>query len=413
MQPEVRVAGDAAQTASVDAAPSLVSGAEAAVGGLQTLLKVEADLRSADSVGALAHLVANEVRKLSRARQVFVFQLRSPPDAAARLRSVRANLRPNLRAVSSVSTADGNAPLVQALGHALNKTARGQGLGDAITFDLYDALDGKAQRNLIRAYPLRSCAWVPCCTADGRVFAGLVLTREIAWRDDELVIASRLAGTAAHAWRALKPSVARPRRRHLKRGIWLASAIGVAALMAIPVPMSALAPFEIIARDAVVVAAPLDAVVARVEVRPNARVAAGQALLRFDDTTLRSRLEIAERELRVAQARLKRANQVAFGSMEGRRELAIARGERDVRAAELAFAHEMMERTVLRARDPAVAIFGDAKDLVGRPVKTGERLMELADPAKVQAEIFVPVADGGVLSSATGAKLFLDADPLN
>ncbi|MEM1306434.1 MAG: hypothetical protein AAGG99_02820, partial [Pseudomonadota bacterium] len=37
----------------------------------------------------------------------------------------------------------------------------------------------------------------------------------------------------------------------------------------------------------------------------------------------------------------------------------------------------------------------------------------LADPAKVQAEIFVPVADGGVLSSATDAKLFLDSDPLN
>ncbi|MEO1720477.1 MAG: HlyD family efflux transporter periplasmic adaptor subunit, partial [Pseudomonadota bacterium] len=224
---------------------------------------------------------------------------------------------------------------------------------------------------------------------------------------------TRLTGTVGHAWRGLRPSIGRARRVTRKRIAIATATIALVALMFVPVPMSALAPFEIVARDPIIVTAPLDGVVKSVPVSPNASVDRGDVLVRFEDTELRSRLDVAQRELAVAEARLKRANQVAFQSVDGRRDLAIMRGERDIKAAELAFARELLDRSVIRANERRVAIYGSRKDLVGRPVKTGERLMELADPKHIQVEIFVPVADGGVLTDARQAKLFLDSDPLN
>ena len=58
-------------------------------------------------------------------------------------------------------------------------------------------------------------------------------------------------------------------------------------------------------------------------------------------------------------------------------------------------------------------IYSDRKDWIGRPVKTGERIMEIADVSKVVIRVDLPVAE--VISFYPGARvrLFLDSDPLN
>ncbi|MEL6873600.1 MAG: HlyD family efflux transporter periplasmic adaptor subunit, partial [Pseudomonadota bacterium] len=212
---------------------------------------------------------------------------------------------------------------------------------------------------------------------------------------------------------ALAPRKTALRRWSRGRIYRLSLAAAGAAAMLIPVPMTALAPFEIVPRDPLVVTAPLDGVIASVDVAPNAVVARGDRLITFDDTGLRSRNDIAERELRTADARLKRANQLAFHSAEGRRDLAIARAERDVRDAEFEYASLLLSRAVVRSDAAGRAVFNDRKDMIGRPVKTGERLMEIAKPDQVQARLYVPLSDGALITKGAEVRLFLDTDPLS
>ena len=79
---------------------------------------------------------------------------------------------------------------------------------------------------------------------------------------------------------------------------------GLAIFLLFPVRQSALAPAEIVALDAEIVAAPLDGVLKTIHVRPNQPVKRGEPLFSLDDTTLRNRLEVATKSVRVAEAEL-------------------------------------------------------------------------------------------------------------
>lgn len=389
---------------------------------LLELLKLERSIREVNTVAEVAHLVANDGRKLVRAGQAFVFQRRRG--------------RWRVLAVSSLSAPDRNAPLIAAMTACVEKLARDRtktrsktDSGDPASDDAKEcALDEMLQATQAGAgddatrradpadspalYPYANGLWLPLKSRGGRTFAGLLLARGVPWTEHEIVVGKRIVATMAHAWLALEPRAAAGAPRFNRRWIGAGIALLVAAVGAVPVPMSALAPFEIVPKDPFIVAAPMDGVIETVPIAPGAEVAPGTVLVTYADTVLRNRAEVTGRELTVAEARLKRAQQLAFGDMEGRRQLAIARAERDVRSAEHAYAQEMLAQTVVRSSLRGIAVFNDRKDLIGRPVKTGERLMNLAQDGEVVARIEMPVADVALLNIGADVKLFLDADPI-
>lgn len=184
-------------------------------------------------------------------------------------------------------------------------------------------------------------------------------------------------------------------------------------LLFVPVPMSALAPVEVAPREALIVTSGVEGVIRSVEVEPNAPIKSGQLLVSLSDTVLRNRAEIAEREVLVADTKLKKASQLAFVDARGRHDMAIARSELELKLAERDYARELLGRAEIRAERDGVAFFADKRDLVGRPVGVGEKLMEVADPARSEFRIDLPVADAIVLRDGARIKIFLDADPLN
>ena len=70
----------------------------------------------------------------------------------------------------------------------------------------------------------------------------------------------------------------------------------------IPVPMSALAPAEVVARDPALVAAPIDGVIADILQPAGALVEKDAPLVIFADVNLRNTFELAKRSKAVAQA---------------------------------------------------------------------------------------------------------------
>ena len=255
--------------------------------------------------------------------------------------------------------------------------------------------------------------WLPFKRRSGAVFAGMLLTREQTWSNDDTVVSTRLASAYAHAWRELTsvPRYASNPRR-MKRLGPLTLLAGAAALF-IPVSMTALAPVEVVAASPFVVAAPLDGVIDDVLVEPSAAVKRDQVLLRFSDTVLRNRAGTADREVIVAEAQLKKVSQSAFDDPRGRHELGVADAELALKKAERDFAKELLAKTVMLAPRDGIAVYPDRKTLIGKPVSAGERIMEIAEPAEVELRVDLAVEDAMALEKDSRVKVFLDVEPLS
>ena len=81
--------------------------------------------------------------------------------------------------------------------------------------------------------------------------------------------------------------------------------------------------------------------------------------------------------------------------------------------AERDYARDLLARAEVRAPRDGIAVFADAERWTGKPVQTGERLMELADPRQAELRIDLSVANAIRLAPEAEVQLFLDSDPLN
>lgn len=359
------------------------------------LLKIEADTRQADNVGELTFLIANETPKLSRARQVFVFTRKANQQRVA--------------AVSAIGKVERDSPRIRWIESVVAALAADVNLDEVREFTLPAYCPPGDEEH--KTFPYRFLTWVPFKLRDAHVFAGMLLAREVPWNKTDIIVITRLADTYSHAWSALTGERKLRRRVRLKP-LLAASLIAIVAAGFIPVPLTVLAPTEIVPIEPRIVAAPIDGVIEAIDVDPNTNVTAGQLLLRMSDTALRNELAVAEQEVNVAQAKLKQVTQGAIADPKLRGDLAVAGTELSLASAKRNYARDLLARTQVTAPESGVVIYTDKRDLIGRPVSTGERLMEVADPDKIQIRIDVPVADAIVVKQGASVRAFLDSDPL-
>jgi multidrug resistance efflux pump len=188
--------------------------------------------------------------------------------------------------------------------------------------------------------------------------------------------------------------------------------VAVIAAMFYPVPMTALAPMEVVPQGAFVVAAPIDGVIETIVPPPNSAVKKGDILVQYVDTVPRNELLVAEREVSVAEAKLRQFQQSSFVDETAKRELAAARAELKLKVAERDFAQDTYDKSQVRAARDGVAVYADRKEWVGKPVVTGQRILEIADADKVELRANLAVADVLDLKPGARVRVFLDGDPL-
>jgi hypothetical protein len=371
---------------------------DASLAAFAQLLKIEADARRAANERELSYLIANDTLGLVRARQVFVLG----QNAGTR--------QFQIRAVSSLALVDRNVPLLRWIEALVARLSDDVGLKRAQTFTLAAYTD--PGDSITSEYPFANMLWLPLWSRNEASTDGFLLSRDTPWLETDVKIAVRLAETYGHALlllRSPKPMF----RRKLPRSKLLAAILAAGLILAfVPVRMSALAPAEVGPRDAIIAAMPIDGIVERVLVNPNDAVVAGQPLVRLVNTVARNKLELAEREVAVAEARLEQASSLAFSDPKGRHDLGISHAELALRVAERNFARDMLDKSVIVADAGGIAIYSDKKDLEGKPLSTGDRLMQIAKPGIVELRIDLPVADSIVLEPGASVRAFLDSDPL-
>jgi hypothetical protein len=367
--------------------------------GLELLLKIEAEARRVADLKELNFLMVNESMKLSRARQVFLLV----GEAGGKWR---------VTGVSSVSHFDHKSAQVQWIEAIVKSLQADAGLAKLREFDLPGHTPPGDSHHA--TYPFKNMLWTPFLTRDGKLFAGLLAARDTPWAEADRIVLRRLSDTFAHAWLALaKPRI---QSRHLKvRPALLMAflATGACAAGTYPIPLTVLAPMEISSEILKTVAAPVDGIVDALLVDNNTPVEAGMPVIRMSDTALRNEEAVARGEYAKTKARLKRVVQAAIYDEKALREIAIVRSEAEVAKAKLDYASELLSRTTVKSPASGVAVYSDKRDWTGRPVQTGERVMDIADPSRPELRIFIPVRDAIAVQQGMRVRAFLDSDPLH
>lgn len=362
------------------------------------LLNLEREARKAATEAELGFLMVNGSRVAVQYRQALLL-LRSGPD------------KYRVISVSSLSAIDRNSTFIRWVERLAKEKLAGDNVGKVLSFDAKREAAGSDLD--ASSYPFSQIAMVPLQLRDGTVFGHLMFTREAPWEETSLVAAARLCETYSHAWEALTG----PTRvkKKLQSRSKLFAGIGVAMLLAgfFPVPLSVLAPAEVTASDPFVVAAPIDGTVENVGVDPNSFVKKGQLLFTYNDTELRNRLKLAGQAVSVAEARYQQSLRTSFADVSAKRELSIAQSELALKASEYDYAKDLLDKSQVRAKRSGLVIFADKESWTGRPVATGERIMRIADPAKVELKVDLPVADSIVLQNEASIQLYLDSAPLS
>jgi len=141
----------------------------------------------------------------------------------------------------------------------------------------------------------------------------------------------------------------RARMSPKKRNIFYGSIAALALIGLIPIPMTTLAPAEVVADSPFILSAEFDGVIKEILINPNAQVKAGDPLVQLDDVTLRNELILANKELQLAEVRKRMAGLRAFVDAESKRELAVADAEAKLATARRDYAQERLNKTILRA----------------------------------------------------------------
>ena len=364
---------------------------------------LEARARAADNVAELGFSIANDAYGLIEFRQALVFE---GGDADSRLLTVSGLARPTEDSPYLVWLRR-SWPWLRAQLEARPGWFEPSDQEAGMPADLLEGW-GEWWPAGVYAVPLRR--------RSGETLGWLCLLLEAPPQEFQQRALDQLAQTWSYCWEMLggKPQASWTSRwRKLSTRQRRLGALALVVLFLFPIRHTALAPAEVIALDAATVASPLDGVVKTIHVRPNQAVKAGQLLFSLDDTTLRNRLQVAEKSIGVADAELLATTQKAFDSPQSKGDLALLGGRAFEKRAELAAVQAQLERIDVVAAHAGVAVFGDPDDWLGRPVSTGERIMLLANPDKPGVLIHLPVADAMALEIGAPVKLFLTILPLS
>jgi hypothetical protein len=242
----------------------------------------------------------------------------------------------------------------------------------------------------------------------------LAFARDKPASEAELRLLGVLSEAYAHAWEA----VVRGRQIQLQdlrpsrsRMLALFGAVAIAALGFLPVPITVLAPAQVVARDSAILRSPIDAVVEEVLVAPNEPVVVGQPLIRFDGRRISSQLDAARLAVVAVESELQQTRQLSLSDPQARLRLPVLQGQLDQRLSEVQFLEQQLARLIVLAPTPGLALYENRSELVGRPITIGERLIEVADPNNIQVEIWLSLADAIALESKAPIRLFLNVDP--
>lgn len=362
-----------------------------------TLLQLENQARNAKNKTELIFIIANETVRLVKYHQAIVWQ--------TGLRGT-----PVIKTVSGVDNPDKTSPYINFCNKLLKSIHKASNQPQIID-----------QQNLpeslkkgVQEWGMGSLLHCPLTAPNGHKLGGILFKRDTKWQEAEVSLITRLVEAYAHALSALegKRSSTFSFLKHFpKRFLQIIMLLAVILLMDQPVRLSVLAPVEIIPFEPLLVTSPLPSVIDQIYVSPNQSVEKGDSLLRLDDTTTSNQYKVSQKALAVMETEFKREKQKSFANPQSRAILLNLQASIEQKKAEITYIKDLLDRSEIFAEQSGLAVFSDVNDWLGKPVVVGEKIMTIADPSKIEAEIMLPVADAINLNRGADVLIFLNVKP--
>ncbi|MDA0911432.1 MAG: efflux RND transporter periplasmic adaptor subunit [Proteobacteria bacterium] len=201
--------------------------------------------------------------------------------------------------------------------------------------------------------------------------------------------------------------------RSRKKLIFWLLMLAVFLAMFIRVPQSVLAPATIVAKDPMIITVPMEGVIDQVFVKPEQYVKKGDILFDMDKRDVANAHELAQKELATATAKYKTAIQSSYQEIEKRAEIQVLQAMMQEKQLEVDYTAHLLEVSEIKSPINGIAIIDNPNQWFGKPVVTGENVMQVARPHQIEIDIALPVADAIDFNPGDRVKLFLNADPLN
>lgn len=369
--------------------------------GLSTLLHLENQARNAGTAQELAFTMVNDTLSLLYYRQAVLCYCKT-------------GKKVEIEAVSGVDKPGRNAPYVIWLRSFSVHILTSKEIDARKIQEISGEKIPEGLKKGWREWGSTNILWCPLIAPDKDLLGGLWLIRDAKWQESEKALLVQLSSAYTHAWQALLNRPSRRKARHKKTLIRFLSLLAVscfAASLALPVPLTVLAPARVVPAEPIFVTSPLKGVIKKIHVQPNQEIKTGQVLFSLDETELKNRFKVAGKTLDVARAEYKRAIQTSLVNNENSLDAAILEAQVDQKLAEQNYVSDELTRITIFSPSPGIALFSDANDWIGRPVATGEKIMTIADQFLTALEIYVPVDNAVNLEAGTRIRMFLNTDP--
>lgn len=365
---------------------------------VSALFQLQGRSWTASTPGELAFIAVNETHTLAPYRQAILWIQDK-----------------GIVAVSGVAVPEKDAPFIQWIRRLSTKLAaeEKEGARPVGPHDLAQE-DAEAWRDWLPENGLV----LPLAKTGGKRFGLLLLVRDETWPAATVWLLEHLTATYGHAWVALTGSGRSVLAKLLPKGPskkWLSGILILVlfSLAFLPVPLTVLAPAEIVPVAPIVVRSPLEGVVDHIPVRPNQKVKKGNPLFDLDRTTLNSQLTVAQKTLQTVEAEYRQTAQQAMVDQRSKARLAILKGKANEHRAEIAHLRALIARSHVTAPRDGIVILDDPTEWIGRPVVVGERVMMVADEFNAEVEAWVSIGDAIELAPDAPVTVFLNADPLH
>ena len=358
---------------------------------LVVIFDLEKRVRNALTVDELGFIIVNETYKIVQYRQAVLFD----------------NVG-SIKAISGTSNFEKNSPFIHWLKRHLSPVAKGLADPKEIKAEDFGNIPDLAWEDWLPEFGY----FLPLVSPLNGQMGGLFLSRDKSWNNDEKEMLGIVAEIYGHSWGAFNKTKFFPPIKNTRALVKISMVIGLLLILLIPVPLTVLAPSEIVAVNPSIIRAPIEGVVEKILVKPNQVVSKGEILFFMDSLSQRNDLDIAQKVFMSLKVRYAQLARQALSDLTSKKFLAETLGrlkEQEIRIENL---KQLIKRMKVLAPKGGSVIIDDPSSWEGRPVNLGERIVSLADQNLVEVESWLSVADVIDLKKGASVRLYLNSDPL-
>lgn len=246
------------------------------------------------------------------------------------------------------------------------------------------------------------------------VIAGLWIDKDSAAGDMEKALLEDIGDALSAQIQAIRKHGRTPFKSWRTFGrVRMALLIALAVFCLWPVRFSVIAPAEVVAQNMQIISVPFNGLIGDVAIKPNQQVRKGDIVFSVDKTQLKNEYALAVQELENARQKLLKTERETFSDPSKRSDVNILREEIKLKTLDADYAEERLAMADIRAPKDGIVLFSDANDILGQPVRAGDRIMTLADPQQLELLVKIPADSMIDVSQDKAVRFFLNIDPLN